>query len=137
MIIFISILSILCFGSLESLNYQSVQHWKYLKQDKAARKPSLFGYSLAVHRSRFASNIQSIFSIMLIFYHFQSSLIVGAPQYHSTHDIVARRGAVWKCEFQSDYNCQRVPFRLDGRLNQINSMDSVITELLFLALSTR
>lgn len=43
------------------------------------------------------------------------SLLVGAPRDHSPHDRIARRGAVWKCEFQSDDHCQRVPFRRDGK----------------------
>ena len=44
-----------------------------------------------------------------------ASLLVGAPRDHSPHDIIARRGAVWKCEFQADDRCQRVAFRRDGR----------------------
>ncbi len=43
------------------------------------------------------------------------SLLVGAPRDHSSHDIISRRGAVWKCEFQTDNNCQRIPFRRDGK----------------------
>ena len=43
-----------------------------------------------------------------------SSLLVGAPRDHSSHDIISRRGAVWKCEFQDDQICQRLPFRRDG-----------------------
>ena len=43
-----------------------------------------------------------------------NSLLVGAPRDHSPHDIISRRGAVWKCEFQSDHVCQRIPFRRDG-----------------------
>jgi hypothetical protein len=42
------------------------------------------------------------------------SLLVGAPRDHSSHDIISRRGAVWRCEFQTDNNCQRIPFRRDG-----------------------
>lgn len=42
------------------------------------------------------------------------SLLVGAPRDHSPHDIISKRGAVWKCEFQADQICQRIPFRRDG-----------------------
>jgi len=41
--------------------------------------------------------------------------LIGAPRDHSPYDIITRRGAVWKCEFQSDDHCQRVPFRRDGK----------------------
>ncbi|CAF0948012.1 unnamed protein product [Adineta steineri] len=83
-------------SSLYSFNYQTVEHWRYLKQDKLTHKASYFGYSLAVHRS---------------------SLLVGAPRDHSPHDIIARRGAIWTCEFHSDDHCQRIPFRRDGEAN--------------------
>jgi hypothetical protein len=46
---------------------------------------------------------------------FPDSLLVGAPRDHSPHDIISRRGAVWKCEFQKDNVCQRIPFRRDGK----------------------
>lgn len=46
---------------------------------------------------------------------FLLSLLVGAPRDHSENDIIRRRGAVWKCEFQSDDRCQRLPFRRDGK----------------------
>ena len=46
---------------------------------------------------------------------FFGSLLIGAPRDHSSHDIITRRGAVWKCEFRSDGHCQRVPFRRDGK----------------------
>jgi len=39
-------------SSLYAFNYQTVEHWRYFKQDKTTYKPSYFGYSLAVHRSR-------------------------------------------------------------------------------------
>ncbi len=83
-------------SSLYSFNYQTVEHWRYLKQEKSTYKSSYFGYSLAIHRS---------------------SLLVGAPRDHSSHDIISRRGAIWKCEFQTDNNCQRIPFRRDGKKN--------------------
>ena len=38
--------------SLYSFNYQTVEHWRYLRQEKSTQKSSYFGYSLAVHRSR-------------------------------------------------------------------------------------
>ncbi|CAF1171757.1 unnamed protein product [Adineta ricciae] len=85
-----------CISSLYSFNYQTVEHWRYLRQDKPTQKASYFGYSLAVHRS---------------------SLLVGAPRDHSPHDIIARRGTVWKCEFHPDSYCQRLPFRRDGEAN--------------------
>lgn len=43
-------------------------------------------------------------------------MIVGAPRDHLPHDNIVRRGAVWKCDFKSNYNCQRLPFRLDGKM---------------------
>ncbi|CAF2584154.1 unnamed protein product [Rotaria sp. Silwood2] len=85
-----------CMSSLYSFNYQTVEHWRYLRQEKFTHKPSYFGYSLAVHRS---------------------SLLVGAPRDHSSHDIIPRRGAVWKCQFHSDTICQRMPFRRNGEAN--------------------
>ena len=50
---------------------------------------------------------------MNIFFVF--SLLIGAPRDHLGHDIITRRGAVWKCEFRFDDRCQRVPFRRDGK----------------------
>lgn len=47
---------------------------------------------------------------------FFSSLLIGAPRDHTVHDIITRRGAVWKCEFRFDDRCQRVPFRRDGSM---------------------
>jgi hypothetical protein len=47
----------------------------------------------------------------IVFY----SLLVGAPRDHSPHDIISRRGGVWKCEFQVDNLCHRIPFRRDGK----------------------
>ena len=44
----------------------------------------------------------------------RSSLLVGAPRDHVPHDVIARRGTVWKCDFQADHQCQRLPFRRDG-----------------------
>ncbi|CAF1211795.1 unnamed protein product [Adineta ricciae] len=86
--------------SLYSYNYQTVEHWRYLKQEQSpfllSKTPSYFGYSLAVHRS---------------------SLLIGAPRDHSYYDVVTRRGTVWKCEFYSDGQCQRLPFRRDGDVN--------------------
>ncbi|CAF1962458.1 unnamed protein product [Rotaria magnacalcarata] len=87
-------------ASLYSFNYQTVEHWRYLRQEQSidhpSKVPSYFGYSLAVHRS---------------------SLLIGAPRDHSPHDIITRRGSVWKCEFRSDDHCQRVSFRRDGEAN--------------------
>lgn len=54
--------------------------------------------------------IRSTFISVFLF----SSLLIGAPRDQSPDDRVVRRGAVWKCEFQSDDRCQRVPFRRDG-----------------------
>ncbi|CAF0811798.1 unnamed protein product [Rotaria sp. Silwood1] len=87
-------------SSLYSFNYQTVEHWRYLRQEQPIDNPSklssYFGYSLAVHRS---------------------SLLIGAPRDHSPHDIITRRGTVWKCEFRLHDHCQRVPFRRDGEAN--------------------
>ncbi|CAF1902329.1 unnamed protein product [Rotaria magnacalcarata] len=94
-ILFILIFSS-CTTSLYSFNYQTVEHWRYLRPEKSTHKPSYFGYSLAVHRS---------------------SLLIGAPRDHSPHDIIPRRGAVWKCEFHLDNNCQRIQFRRNGEAN--------------------
>jgi hypothetical protein len=55
------------------------------------------------------------------------SLLVGAPRDHSPHDIIPRRGAVWKCEFHTDNICQRIPFRRDGKKTNF-----FFLELLFL-----
>ena len=62
-----------------------------------------------------------------------ASLLVGAPRDHSPHDIIARRGAVWKCEFQADDRCQRVAFRRDGK-NTADTCSS--SDLFFKAKST-
>jgi hypothetical protein len=103
-------------SSLYSFNYQTVEHWRYLRQEQSIYNPSkissYFGYSLAVHRSR--SNNRHRFDLKKAIFYFFSSLLIGAPRDHILHDIITRRGAVWKCEFQSDERCQRVPFRRDG-----------------------
>ena len=44
-----------------------------------------------------------------------SSLLIGAPRDHSPHDIIGRRGTVWKCEFYGENNCERMPFRRNGK----------------------
>ncbi|CAF0808563.1 unnamed protein product [Adineta steineri] len=99
MLLFILIFSSL-FYSLYSFNYQTVEHWRYLRQEQPTYTPSklssYFGYSLAIHRS---------------------SVLIGAPRDHSPYDTITRRGAVWKCKFQSDGQCQRLPFRRDGEAN--------------------
>ena len=102
-------------SSLYSYNYQTVEHWRYLRQEQPtyqpSKTPSYFGYSLAVHRSRYAERTDDSVQIRFISF----SLLIGAPRDHSPYDIVTRRGAVWRCEFQSDGQCQRLPFRRDGK----------------------
>jgi hypothetical protein len=55
MLLFILIFSSFI-SSLYSFNYQTVEHWRYLRQEQSIYNPSkvssYFGYSLAVHRSR-------------------------------------------------------------------------------------
>jgi hypothetical protein len=54
--LFIIVILVSFVPSLYSFNYQTVEHWRYLRQEQFIQNPShlssYFGYSLAVHRFR-------------------------------------------------------------------------------------